>query len=102
MTTIKKNQYLSVYDVRNMCIRENLFTCGTNEQYSAMFEMVDNLPKDCEITTQSLYDIACVIAECSDSEKWCRATGMDYADFVAQIMYLLYEQVKTGFEILEV
>lgn len=102
MTTIKKNQYLSAYDVRNMCIRENLFTRGTNEQYSYLFDMVNNLPKDCEIDNKHLLAIATYIRMHSDCDEWIRQTGLGINDFDAQIMYLLYEEVTTGFEILDV
>lgn len=102
MTTIKKTQTLSVYDVRAMCVRENLFTRGTNEQYNYLFDMVNNLPKDCEIDNKHLLAIATYIRIHSDCDKWISQTGLEIKDFDAQIMYLLYKEVGTGFEILEV
>lgn len=40
---IIERQHLCISNVREMCIQNNLYTCGTNEEYSAMFDMVNAL-----------------------------------------------------------
>lgn len=99
---IRKNQYLSTASVRSVCVRENLFTHGTEQEYSAMFDMVQaENEKGQEFSTESLYAIASNIAEHSDSADWQRKTGLGYKTFVEHIMFCLYEKVQTGFEIIE-
>jgi len=47
-------------NIRNLCIRNRYFTCGTSDQYSKMFDMTD--------TNQfTARDVAIAIWECSDS-----------------------------------
>ena len=47
--------------LRQYCIRNKLFTCGTNEQYKKMFDAVgEQLP---------LHDIATIIWLCSETDK---------------------------------
>lgn len=50
----KEYRSWSVTDVRAMCIRENLYTEGTNEQYGAMFRMVNDLTP----TVENIYKVA--------------------------------------------
>ena len=40
---IRKNQYLSTSAVRAICVREDLFTKGTESEYYRMFKMVDSM-----------------------------------------------------------
>lgn len=98
---IRKFQYLSTSAVRAICAREDLFTKGTNSEYYRMFKMVDSMCNcGLEIRTEDLHAIAEYIAERSDYASWERKTGLGYADFVSHIMFLMYERVQTGFEIL--
>ena len=98
---IRKNQYLSTSAVRAICVREDLFTKGTESEYYRMFKMVDSMCNNgLEIRTEDLHAIAEYIAERSDYADWERRTGLGYADFVCHIMFCLYERVQTGFEIL--
>lgn len=50
----KEYRTWSVVDVRAMCIRENLYTEGSNEQYDAMFRMVNALTP----TVENIYKVA--------------------------------------------
>lgn len=59
--------------VRRACIRNNLYTCGTNEQYSEMLELVDRLSP----TTKAMYTIAKNIYEHSEDQT------------ITNIMYIL-------------
>lgn len=52
---------VSTYFLRDLCIKNNWFTCGTCEQYEKLFEL--------NRTGCSLQDLATVIWLCSD-EKW--------------------------------
>lgn len=99
---IIKNQHLSTASVRSVCVRENLFTRGTEQEYSAMFDMVraEN-EKGQEFSTESLYAIASNIAEHSNFADWERKTSLGYKTFVESIMFSLYEKMQTGFEIVE-
>ena len=88
--------------MRSVCVRENLFTHGTENEYSAMFDMVQaENKKGLEFSTESLYAIANDIAAHSDSESWQRKTGLGYENFLEHIMFCLYEKMQTGFEIIE-
>lgn len=49
---------LTTSQIREICIRENWFTHGDNEQYSRMFDMVSS--------DAPIHDIAMVIWTCSD------------------------------------
>ena len=51
---------ISNYDLRTLCIRNNWFTQGTNEQYEKLFEM--------NKAGASIEHIATVIWLCSDSD----------------------------------
>lgn len=55
---IIERQQLSTTAVRCMCIENNLYTCGTNEEYSAMFDMVFALYPKSIITADDLAPIA--------------------------------------------
>lgn len=101
---IIKNQNISAESLRGICIREDLFTRGDNLQYEKLFDMVRNankLAKGHGFSAESLYEIAAYIAEHSDSEKWTRMTGMEYVNFVENIMFCLYQKIGTDFEIIE-
>ena len=52
------------YDLRDLCIKNNWFTCGTNRQYEKLFHANKmGAPLD---------EIVTIIWLCSDEEKWCR------------------------------
>lgn len=38
----KITYYISFYDLRKICIANNLYTYGTCDEYDAMFDFVDN------------------------------------------------------------
>lgn len=50
--------------LQQLCIKNNWFTCGDNEQYDALFEA--------NKTGAPIEQIATIIWICSDMEKWCR------------------------------
>ena len=76
-------------DIRNMCIRHELYTRGDCEEYNDMFDMVH----DSEPVTKSMYKVAKNIYDHSE-----------HSDFgVADIMYWIEKEVViTTFEIEEI
>jgi len=82
--TVSTNRFWDHTTVRAACIKNDLYTCGDNEEYSAMFDLVDKTPP----TTQGLYIIAKDIAEHSDYQT------------ITNVMFILErEAVITTFEI---
>lgn len=54
-------EYQITNDIRNFCIRENLFTNGSVSQYNKMFDLA------CKLNIPSLA-IACIIYVCSETD----------------------------------
>lgn len=52
------------YNLRDLCIRKQWFTCGDNKQYEKLFYANEH--------GASIEEIATIIWLCSDEEKWCR------------------------------
>lgn len=50
-------------DLRELCISQNWFTCGTNRQYEKMFSLLN---RDV-ITVKTLHEIAVAIWLCSEN-----------------------------------
>jgi len=66
---IIERQHLSTSDVRAMCIENNLYTCGTNAEYDAMFSMVIALYPKNIITADDLAPIAAdILAHSGETE----------------------------------
>lgn len=78
---------LSRDDLRRLCIRENYFTRGDNEEYEELLSMLNDRPK----MTKGLYKkIAEIIFEYSDVE-WKKAVyGCSDDDLMADILFKLY------------
>lgn len=57
----KEKPKMKSYYIRNYCIKNNLFTNGDTNQYSKMFQMVDE--------NKPLRDVAVVIWICSKTNK---------------------------------
>lgn len=58
MKQYRTSETFNSYDLRNLCIKNDLFTCGTNEQYSKMFKAADE--------GASADDLATMIWMCSE------------------------------------
>lgn len=63
---IKEIRKLSWYDLRNMCVRENFYTCGTCEEYDKLYEYVSNLEN---VTTKDIVNIAKDIMKHSEVDE---------------------------------
>lgn len=87
---IIERQHLTANSVRSMCCELNLYTCGTNSQYDAMFSMVFALYPKSIITGEDLYPIAADILAHSDTEH-----------DVESIMYALGERIVRYYEVIE-
>lgn len=58
MVSRKTEREVIMFDeLRNLCITNNYFTCGSSRQYNRMFEMADN--------GAPVHDIALIIWVCS-------------------------------------
>ena len=69
---IKEYRTWFVEDVRAMCIREHLFTCGINAEYDAMFKLVRNL----EPTVDNIHWVANYINDHSEYNTVENIMGM--------------------------
>ena len=82
--TITRNRSWSSSSVREACVRNDLYTCGDNEAYSKMLDMVERT----EPTTKAMYLVAKDIQEHS------------FEQTITNVMYILErEAVITTFEI---
>ena len=81
---ITRNRRWDFNSVREACIRNDLYTRGTNEAYSAMLDMADRT----EPTTKAMYLVAKDIQEHSEDQT------------ITNVMFILErEAVITTFEI---
>ena len=91
---IKTSRAWDSDDVRRMCIKHDFYTCGDNEEYSAMLRYVD----EHEPTTENLYIIAVDIYEHSALDDF----GQYGDSVISSIMFdLEREAVRTFHEIKE-
>ena len=82
---ITRTPHWTVSDVREACIRNNLYTSGTNEEYAKMFNTVSRCPTPSDI---GIWRVAKDIADHSVGQT------------VANVMFILAnEVVKYTFEI---
>lgn len=82
---ITRTPHWTVSDVRETCIRNNLYTRGTNEEYEEMFDIVRSVPEPSDF---GIHRVAKDIAEHSDGQT------------VTNVMFILAnEAVKYTFEL---
>ena len=90
----KEIRKLHTSDLRALCIKEDWYTGGTNEEYANLMNMTfkDN------ITTDDIVEIATDIIEHSETakQKFERASGGE--NFYLHVMYLVAEACFTYFE----
>ena len=79
---MKEFRRIDIYKVRHMCITNNLYTCGTNEEYDAMFA---RCRKPGHVTTTRILFVARDILIHSDSEKLMSKYGCDWDEMLAEI-----------------
>ena len=90
----KEVRRLHSSDLRALCIREDWYTGGTNEEYANLMDMTN---KD-NITTDDIVEIATDIIEHSETAKanFEKATGGE--NFYLHVMFLVAESCNTYFE----
>lgn len=78
---------LHAYDLRNLCIRKNWYTNGTNEEYWKLFQLLTKDFHSAEMTTEKLVEIATNIYNHSDED--------DCTDGYLSIPDILYDLART-------
>ena len=61
----KETRHLSGSDLRSLCIKENFYTLGTNEEY---FNLLETAEKTENITTDDLVELATDIKSHSETD----------------------------------
>ena len=93
---VKEIKRINTDKLRHICINNNWYTHGTNEEYSNMFKMC----KKDNITTNQLYKIAKDIYEHTDVTSAINGCSTDYSDeenilnmmiYVNDASYVFYE-----------
>ena len=84
---------MSAYSLRALCIKKNWYTCGTNEEYTALFHRLTSNYLAVEMTTEKLAEIATDIFQHSDAND-CTDGYLD----ICSIMYDLAKTCDTTFE----
>lgn len=82
-----------VSEVRELCIKNDWYTEGSNESYEAMLDMVRLSSKN--PSDDMVIVIAENIAEHSDIERFCNRYGCDFNEFVDNIVFQLFEETIT-------
>jgi len=92
----KEVRQLGSSDLRALCIAENWYTGGTNEEYSNLMQMA----KKENITTDDIVEIATDIYEHSLTamRKLKREAGYETGECLAHIMFLVNEKCRVYFE----
>ena len=90
----KEVRRLTSTDLRALCIREDWYTGGTNEEYYNLMQMTEKE----NITTDDIVEIATDIIEHSETAKakFERASGGE--NFYLHVMFLIAEACYTFFE----
>lgn len=91
MKTIIETRTLSMDDLRELCIKNNYYTEGTNDEYDRFLTSV----KGVEITKDKIYYLAVNIFTHSDIED----NGLSTDEIVASIMYNIAEICHTVFTV---
>lgn len=92
----KEVRQLSACDLRALCISEDWYENGTNEEYANLMQMTN---KD-NITTDDIVEIATDIYEhsCDAMDKLKKLACYDFGDCLTHIMFMVNEKCTTYFE----
>lgn len=97
--TVKEIKRIDTSKLRSMCIKNNWYTAGTNEDYSNMFKMCE---KD-NITTNQLFKIAKDIYEHTNVDRAEQGCSSEYSNnesilnmmiYVNDCSYVFYEMAN--------
>lgn len=86
-------------DVRQVCIQNEYYTHGDNEDYSALLKYIDTLG---EVNDQALFNIAQDIYNHSDIERIMNEGGVDECGAFESIIFNITEKVHTFYKVEEV
>lgn len=91
----KEVRRLHSTDLRALCIREDWYTGGTNEEYARLMEMTEKE----NITTDDIVEIATDIIEHSDSAVKAikESAGLTTGEIYTHFMFLIAEACHTFF-----
>lgn len=91
----KEIRYLSSSDLRALCIAEDWYTGGTNEEYANLMAMIN---KD-NITTDDIVEIATDIVEHSSEaiKGYMKNAGLTIGECYTHVMFLIAERCNTYF-----
>lgn len=81
---MKEFRQLSKSDLRSLCIRQNWYTLGNNEEYNKMFGMTEKA----NLTTEDIVEIATDIKEHSNTNHDITSICFE----IARICYSLFEE----------
>jgi len=81
---IKEMRYISSMEVRNLCIKNNWYTCGDNEQYDYL---LNTLCDKENITTQDMIIIATDIKTHSETDASIAEIATALANISTTIFY---------------
>ena len=91
MAKIKEIKKLSFESLRALCIKNNYYTMGTNEEYSKMLAVTYKE----NITNKDIYNTAIDIINHSDLTDRAKSYGMSITsnEFIECIMYEIAEKI---------
>ena len=92
---IKEKRILTMEAVRGFCIKNNLYTKGNNDEYTAMLKMCKGT-----MTINKFYKIANNIIEHSDVLETLETYGVTKTEWIENCMYELTKLSYSTFEIL--
>lgn len=82
--TYRERRTISADKIIGICIRQEWYTMGTNEDYEQMLSTASSKEN---LTTDDIVEIATDILEHSDSERIMSCYGMDYDDVLQSVMF---------------
>lgn len=82
-----EHRTLHADELRNLCIRKNWYTHGTNQEYYNLFRLLTHDFHSAEMTTEKLVEIATDIYNHSDAD--------DCTDGYLEISDILYDLART-------
>lgn len=91
---VQEIKKLSSWDVMCMCIKENFYTAGTNDEYQNFLNCVDNF----EVNPLNIYQLALDIYNHTPLDYW-NPYGIGKKQALEHIMFLIGERVTVTYEI---
>lgn len=82
--TYRERRTISADKIIGICIRQEWYTMGTNEEYEQMLSTASGKEN---LMTDDIVEIATDILEHSDSERIMSSYGMDYDDVLKSVMF---------------